>query len=281
MEYAVPVMKNGQGDFVGILPDAEGQPGTDFYYLSINVSGTNADGTARRENAGRKMNVDVLKLSQSCQLPLLLHFYAKYLSQTGIFVEVGAYDGESFSNSSCLADAGWTGYYIEPIPEFAQKCKVRHSKNSVKVFNLAISDKDELVDLNLSGPLTTASTDTLSAYKEITWSKEKAFDKRHTVQATTLDNFLNSNEIQRNFDLLIVDVEGFEGKVFDGFNMAYWSPKMMIVELNDYHSDFISTPDLQLSSKRIRERIIGSGYMQVYADAINTIFVHDSMRLNH
>ena len=78
------------------------------------------------------MDIIALKLSQSCQLPLLLHFYKRYLPQTGTFVEVGAFDGEAFSNTSCLADAGWTGNYIEPIPDYASKCAARHANNRVK-----------------------------------------------------------------------------------------------------------------------------------------------------
>lgn len=38
MEYNVPVMKEGRGDFVGILPDREGNPGTEFYCLAITIS---------------------------------------------------------------------------------------------------------------------------------------------------------------------------------------------------------------------------------------------------
>jgi hypothetical protein len=38
MEYDVPVMKNGNSDFVGILPDAEGRSGTEFCYLSVNIT---------------------------------------------------------------------------------------------------------------------------------------------------------------------------------------------------------------------------------------------------
>jgi FkbM family methyltransferase len=224
------------------------------------------------------MNVSTLKLSPSCQLPLLLHFYEKYLPQTGTFVEVGAYDGESFSNTSCLADAGWTGHYIEPIPEFAQKCVARHASNLIKVATVAIADTEGSIDFNVGLALTTASVDTLSAYRDIAWAKECVFERRISVAATTMDAFLKSNGIEAAFDLLVIDVEGFEEKVFSAFDLAFWRPGMMIVELNDYHADFVATPALQLSAKRVRDRILGTGYMQVYADAINTIFVHDSRR---
>lgn len=38
MEYDVPVMKEGRGDFVGILSASEDNPGTEFCYLAIAIS---------------------------------------------------------------------------------------------------------------------------------------------------------------------------------------------------------------------------------------------------
>lgn len=38
MEFNVPVMKDGNGDFVGILPDSEGKPASEFCYLAISIS---------------------------------------------------------------------------------------------------------------------------------------------------------------------------------------------------------------------------------------------------
>jgi len=227
-----------------------------------------------------RMDISALRLSPTCQLPLLLHFYEKYLPRLGTFVEIGAYDGESFSNSSCLADAGWTGNYVEPVPEYARKCEARHARNRVKVFNLAISDTDGMLDLNVGEAFTTASSDALSAYRGIEWSKATAFDQKISVRAMTLDKFLLMNAIAIGFDLLIVDVEGFEEKVLGTFDLGYWRPKMLIVELNDYHADFVAQATIQMSARRVREKLLAASYMQVYADAINTIFVHDSTRLN-
>jgi hypothetical protein len=38
MEYDVPVMKNGNDDFVGILVEGKDHPGTEFCYLAITIS---------------------------------------------------------------------------------------------------------------------------------------------------------------------------------------------------------------------------------------------------
>lgn len=37
MEYDVPVMKNGNGDFIGILVESEDRSGTEFCYLTITI----------------------------------------------------------------------------------------------------------------------------------------------------------------------------------------------------------------------------------------------------
>ena len=38
IEYNVPVMKNGNGDFVGILPDVRGRPGVEVCFLAIHIN---------------------------------------------------------------------------------------------------------------------------------------------------------------------------------------------------------------------------------------------------
>ena len=175
------------------------------------------------------MDVSGLKLSPSCQVPLLLHYYEKYLPQVGTFVEIGAFDGESFSNTSCLADAGWNGSYIEPIPDYAKRCETRHINNAVRVYNLAIGDTEGFLEINVGHALTTANEETLLAYRDIEWSKNHKYEGKLSVPVLPLNEFLRLNNIAAGFDLLVVDVEGFEEKVFGTFDLGYWQPTMIIV----------------------------------------------------
>ncbi len=221
-----------------------------------------------------KMNIQNLQLSKTCQIPLLKYFYEKYLDDKGIFVEVGAFDGESFSNTSGLADIGWKGHYIEPSPEFASKCLSRHKDNDVNVYNYAVSDEEGVIKLQIGGPLSTVSLETKDAYKEIDWAKNVKFEEEINVTALRLDKFLISAKIEIKFDLLVVDVEGHEENVFNSFDLNFWKPKMLIVELNDYHPSFNDNPKLQFSSKKVRDKILATGYKQIYADEINTIFIN-------
>ncbi len=43
--------------------------------------------------------------------------------RTGIYVEVGAYDGVGFSNTYFLDALGWEGILVEPAPDQAEACR--------------------------------------------------------------------------------------------------------------------------------------------------------------
>jgi hypothetical protein len=73
-----------------------------------------------------------------------------------------------------------------------------------------------------------------------------------------------------------VDVEGGETDVFAGFDLARWKPKLLIVELADVHPDFIPIDSIREPAARLRRQILNTGYTEVYADAINTVFRADA-----
>ena len=218
-----------------------------------------------------------MKLSETCQIPVLEHYFNKYFKTVGTFVEVGAYDGESFSNTSGLADIGWVGHYIEPHPEYAKKCLLRHKNNKITVYNYAIDEVAGTKTMHVGGALTTMSDETKSAYASISWSKHVRFETSIEIEAIRLDSLFIEKKIPFSFELLVVDVEGLELNVFRSFDLSKWQPKMIIVELNDYHPSFWSDDNLILSSKLVRSHLLLNSYLQVYADNINSIFIHKSI----
>ena len=88
-------------------------------------------------------------ISKDCQIKTLNEIYLNYFGypSNGYFVEVGAYDGEFVSNTSCLSDHGWKGLYIEPIHDFYLKCLKRHDKNDVIVANVAIGLEEKEIKI--------------------------------------------------------------------------------------------------------------------------------------
>jgi len=214
--------------------------------------------------------------SSSCQIPTLAFLYELFIGQRndGTFVEVGAFDGESFSNTSCLADAGWRGVYVEPIPEFAERCRARHHNNrQVSIVNAAIGDTTGRTRIAVGGPLSTVCSDVADEYQHISWAQQEfATPRTLDVPLLTLNRLLEDERIQPGFDVLSIDVEGYEEAVFSGFDLDRWRPHLLIVELADTHSELTTKRSGHAALSR---RICSARYGIVYKDAINTMFADE------
>lgn len=214
----------------------------------------------------------------SCQIPNLAHLFSLFLGEreTGTFVEVGAYDGVFVSNTWGLAERGWTGYMAEPVPDLAARCRANHrSHPHVSVTETAIGDGSvSELRLYVAGTLTTASSAQNDEYREVDWAAASLTDKQIVVPSQTLDSFLSQVGAPEGFDVLVVDVEGFERQVFAGFSIARWRPAMIIVELADTHRDLQTSRN---SDAHLGLVIQDSGYRIVFKDEINTVLVRNSI----
>lgn len=218
-------------------------------------------------------------VSKTCQVNDLNSIYMKYFGypSKGFFVEVGAFDGESFSNTSCLADHGWRGIYVEPIESHYNACMNRHKNNDVYVINCSIGTQEGEIDIYVGGPLTTSDPEQVKRYSEIDWAQHIPF-RQGKCEQMKLDSLLEHFEVEPGFDILGVDVEGRESDVFESFSIEKWKPKMMLVELEDEHESFQKYQEHVEVHKTLREKIHSHGYIEIYKDYINTIFVHEDFQ---
>lgn len=212
-------------------------------------------------------------LSHDCQIPNLDQIYLKYFgmfTNGRLFVEIGAHDGQSFSNTSCLADSGWKGIYVEPVHSYYVKCLERHKNNNIIVSNIAIGLDEGIQKMYVNDVLTTLDPEhasiVIEKYKYPHYTEEYCYQVR-------MDNFLEKYNVEYDFDLLIVDVEGREDGVFYSFDLNKWSPKMIIVELQEDHDYFQDNPNILLKTVELRNYIKNFNYEEIYRDKINTIFV--------
>jgi hypothetical protein len=88
---------------------------------------------------------------------------------------------------------------------------------------------------------------------------------------------MNRLEVPKNFDILVVDVEGKESEIFKTFDLDEWRPKMMIVELEDEHPSFQKYPELIEEIRNLREFIESKKYVAEYRDAINTVYIAEEI----
>jgi len=224
-----------------------------------------------------KKSPEFYKLSPKCAIPNLGFLYEKYFGKIrgGLFVEIGAYDGEYASNTSCLADLGWKGFYVEPVPEYFQKCILRHQQNNnTRVENLAIGAYEGVVKINISGLLSTIDVETKKAFENLDWAKNKITQNYAQINQITLDVFLEKHNIPKGFELLVIDVEGYEWEVLRLFDIKRWFPKMVIIELHDQNPDY---PHLTQKSNMIVNFFEENNYRVIYKDFSNTVYVHKTI----
>jgi FkbM family methyltransferase len=226
--------------------------------------------------------------NNSCQVENLAYIYEKVFGfiDNGIFVEVGAFDGETFSNTNFLADLGWKGLYIEPSYDAFKECYNRHYyNNNTNVINCSVGCEEGEVSLYKSfsnsysestpaefGYLTTTNLQQTSVVPQFDWSSHFGFSEIKCSQHT-LHNVLVDNKIPKNFDILVVDVEGNEEDVINSFSIEEWKPKMMIIELVDENLYYQQFSDIIEKNKNLRKKITENGYREIYKDGTNTIFV--------
>jgi len=214
-------------------------------------------------------------ISQTCQIKDLDEIYQKVgiLKTTGTFVEVGGFDGERFSNSSFLADKGWKGVYIEPIPNYSRLIKARHLFNSVIVENCAVSEQEGIQKLYKMSAFSTLSRENLDAYQKMEWSQH--FSKNPEliyVKTKTLKQILERNLIPFNFELLIVDVEGFEEVIIRAMVQSAWRPLNILIELEDNHPSISAYENIKVSHQRVRKLLEEEQYQIIYQDPINSFY---------
>ncbi|MCU0536478.1 MAG: FkbM family methyltransferase [Hydrococcus sp. Prado102] len=162
----------------------------------------------------------------------------KYLPQkNGIFIEAGANDGFSYSNTYYFERfRNWTGILVEGIPELYEKC-VLERPNS-KVFNCALVSSDyqephvTMVYANamslVRGALKSSEADE-NHIKKGSEIQLNVVPYEIQVPARTLTSILDECQIDR-IDLLSLDVEGFELNVLKGLDFNKYQPNFMLIE---------------------------------------------------
>ena len=193
---------------------------------------------------------------EESQIRGLADIYNKYLDNPGVFVEVGANDGKSYSNTHDLIPMGWKGVYIEPVRKLMNKCRINHSGNDVAFLEVACSDHNGTLDIYELPDLYTANKDIIREKK-----------KYETVPCIVLNDLFRLFSIFNiKIDLLIIDVEFHEKEVLQGFNKKY-RPKMVIIEAHEKHTN----KEFSLNAEFINEYF--SDYEKIYSDNINNIYV--------
>lgn len=216
-------------------------------------------------------------LSETCQIPELPDIYKLFFGfkRKGFFVECGAYNGETASNTSGLADIGWEGLYIEPIQEYYETCKERHKNNQVSVIHRAVGDENKMIQISKAGLISTIQKEKIEKFNTLWWSKGHHKGNIETVQQEGLNHILARHNVPKGFDILSIDAEGYEWTILKDFDIKRWQPKMVLVELHDVNPQWDIEWD---ESDKIISYFEENHYRVIYKDLSNTIYLRKDIR---
>jgi len=186
--------------------------------------------------------------SQHKQDEFIINYFNK--KKNGIFVDIGAHDGITLSNTYTLEkELGWSGICIEPMPrQFKNLSECR----DVKLYNCAIYDKNgtekfTMVDFDgypdmlsgISKEITIKHMSGILSESSRMGAKLKYID----VQTRILNEILEENKLYE-IDFLSVDVEGAELKVLNGIDFDKFHIKVIVYENGENENsvrDFLKT----------------------------------------
>lgn len=140
------------------------------------------------------------------------HVFKDY--KNGFFVDVGAYDGETYNNTLFFEENyGWKGINFEPIPEIFDKLSKRRP-NCIN-YNVAVTDVNGEAEFCCNDMLSGLQTnyDPRHINRINSDNIDKAFDSRVLkVPTKRLNGLLKENGVKR-VHYLSIDVEGAEFNV--------------------------------------------------------------------
>jgi FkbM family methyltransferase len=167
----------------------------------------------------------------------------------GFFVEIGAFDGVTHSNTYLLEkEFGWTGILVEPNPQY-------HS----------VLRETRAAALSTKAIYSGRSTTSFVCAREGVLSSiaQHAYDDRHadrrrdadtiSVDTITLDDLLTEHGAPNGIDYLSIDTEGSELEILRGVDFNRTIVDLISVEHN-------YTPREQQIERLLR----GAGYKRVY-----------------
>ena len=192
----------------------------------------------------------------------------------GFFIEVGAWNGISLSNTYFLEQMGWTGILVEPLRERFEDC-VRNRPRS-RVVHAACTGPNQGATIKFTrvvGNEMLSCIHAEPAHAQRCRSEGRQFEEIE-VPAITLDRLIMRErngpwpgpgpwkpKVGWQIDLVSIDVEGGEMDVLRGFRLDRFKPRVLLIENN--------LP----SGVAVAEYLQRFGYKRVHRQVINDFYV--------
>lgn len=195
------------------------------------------------------------------------------IGNVNTFIDIGANNGISCSNTFLFALRGARGICIEPVPSVFHKLKWLYRINKkVMCLNYGISDKNtetQMISSNLLSYLPDTRDDNLLRLLKNFYDKKERKERVRLVPFTTL---MKKIKLSSDVDLLSIDVEGHELQVIKSINFGEISFRLIIIEthaIDDSGRCVWTHKDLE----EIENSLMRYKYVPVYKSTTNTFYM--------
>lgn len=195
---------------------------------------------------------DALRTSRSQLGQDFLALMATGIEKPGYFVEFGASDGISLSNSFLLEKSfGWKGIVCEPARSWHPA--LQKNRSCEIEFRCVYSTTGEQINFseNYLGELSGITSFTSGSESGILNKTTSSYQ----VETISLLDLLDSHKAPKHVDFLSVDTEGSEFEILNAFDFSKYSFGAITVEHN-----------YGLTREKVKDLLISKGYRQVYPE---------------
>lgn len=189
------------------------------------------------------------------------------------FIDIGANDGFTASNSFLFSLMGARGICLEPVPDIFKRLRALHRFNGmVSCLNYGISDQDldtEIVASGLLSYLPATQDQKLMTHLNDAYDKSR---KKIRIQLISFATLANRVKIAPETDLLSIDVEGHELQVLQSIDFDTYRFRLIIVETHacNQAGDFLWT---HRDLTEIEALLLRHGYGMVAKSSINSFYM--------
>lgn len=174
----------------------------------------------------------------------------------GILLDIGAYDGITFSNSLALIERGWLATLVEPSQSFAA-LSCRHSKNpNVSLVRCLVGTRDDVVPFWDSPDMVATSTQ----YNHEVWKEVGQFSPAVYMPQITIRTLVRALPYLRGTSFLSIDAEGQSADIFFSIPWDLINPKCICIEFDD-------------KEESIKQEAESRGYKVSYQSSENLVLV--------
>jgi len=146
------------------------------------------------------------------------------LPKQGTILDIGAFDGVTFSNSRSLIEQGWFATLIEPSPyAFRELLELYGNNQNVRLINAALGLDNTMIPFHEGGLYGTTNL-----HNRDRWSSTVKYRRSYWVPQVTPAMFVN--QFGGAPEILSIDTEGNSFELLKAFPVDSWVPWLIIVE---------------------------------------------------